>query len=857
MFKIAELDILQKQEKIHRDTILIVVEDPVPNIGSGGATLNALLVIAEKLSVKLKHQGRQYPFDVCSKAFVMLPCENTSHQSNLSLTTNLEHVLNIVQTLQIGSGSGLWICSTDMILLMNQSERLNFVDNPDGIVVCVQANTEWALDHGTAVIDQKGYVENMLYGATKEELMKGSSNGNDVPLICGIIYLSPLVAETILSFHELSPLDCCTYMGIDSGANYLRVSLSFDILLAMSTGLSKEDFLSGTCGKAYNKKLNNKFDPETELLIEYGRTKVWDSLNRWRSEPKLSLKDIMNRLDPLVALNYRREIYGDITCDILQSVLINNQEQNVVPYLNIACSYGWSNKILACLDNGWFFSRVLCVSMAQQVISHPNSPGNLKRILFTIADLLGSMGGNDVGIRSGPASNKAWDTAFNFLREGNDLEALKLMTSNREKWLEKPETILRAARHYEKAALIIIQRDVDTTKQSIDIKDSKKPPVDIWVKSECPARVDIHGTWTDTPPQCYELRGSVININFNLFSKKPIGAKGKRIPEYIELVLHAEGGLHKNFCLKSMEDVMDFNRPNAPGALLKAAIIATGILDLQSSTNLENQLRNKLESGFELHSWSNVPQGSGLGTSSILAAAISATLWTLSGKSFTRRDLIHVVLVIEQLLTTGGGWQDQVGGITGGICRGYSDKGLPLEVKVEEIKLSEENIDLLNDHLLLIYTGKVRLARNILQVRMTYALKVINLFQILSFYLFIFVLEYNQELVRQRSFSDLQNLGTIMNRTWELKKIIAPGCEPAQVKKIMALLKDHVYGQSLAGAGGGGFLCAVSKKPNSAEFINNLLEKEGYLNAKVYETSINMGGITVNIGDETINIPHK
>ncbi|KAG1683638.1 L-fucose kinase [Nymphon striatum] len=443
-----------------------------------------------------------------------------------------------------------------------------------------------------------------------------------------------------------------------------------------------------------------------------------------------------------------------------------------------------------------------------------------------------------------------------YTEEGNDLEALTLMTSNREKWLEKPEQILRAARHYEKAALIIIQRDVYTAKQSIDIKDREMPPVDIWVKSECPARVDLHGSWTDTPPQCYELKGSVININFNLFSKKPIGAKGKRIPEYIQDRTGATWQkvvLHKNLCLKSMEDILDFSRPNAPGALLKAAIIATGILDLQSSNNLENQLRNKLDSGFELHSWSNVPQGSGLGTSSILAAAISATLWTLSGKSFTRRDLIHVVLMIEQLLTTGGGWQDQVGGVTGGICRGYSDKGLPLEVKVEEIELSEENIDLLNDHLVLIYTGKVRLARNILQntIRNWYARdpSVVNSLREM--------VNKQPDVIRALLSGDLQSLGTIMNRTWELKKIIAPGCEPAQVKNMMDLLKDHVYGQFLAGAGGGGFLCAVSKKPNSAEFINNLFENEGYLNAKVYETSINMGGITVNIGDETINIPQK
>lgn len=72
--------------------------------------------------------------------------------------------------------------------------------------------------------------------------------------------------------------------------------------------------------------------------------------------------------------------------------------------------------------------------------------------------------------------------------------------------------------------------------------------------------------------------------------------------------------------------------------------------------------------------------------------------------------------MIEQLLTTGGGWQDQVGGVTGGICRGYSNYGLPLEVKVDRITLPQENVDILQKHIVLIYTGQVRLARNILQV---------------------------------------------------------------------------------------------------------------------------------------------
>ena len=61
---------------------------------------------------------------------------------------------------------------------------------------------------------------------------------------------------------------------------------------------------------------------------------------------------------------------------------------------------------------------------------------------------------------------------------------------------------------------------------------------------------------------------------------------------------------------------------------------------------------------------SSLPHGSGLGTSSILACCIISALL---GEIPDKEDLIHLVLYVEHLLTTGGGWQDQVGGIYGGI----------------------------------------------------------------------------------------------------------------------------------------------------------------------------------------------
>ena len=74
------------------------------------------------------------------------------------------------------------------------------------------------------------------------------------------------------------------------------------------------------------------------------------------------------------------------------------------------------------------------------------------------------------------------------------------------------------------------------------------------------------------------------------------------------------------------------------------------------------------------------------------------------------------VLYLEQLLTTGGGWQDQIGGLFGGVRLGLSEAKLPLKVDVVDLKISEEYLQRFNDRLVLIYTGKTRLARNLLQV---------------------------------------------------------------------------------------------------------------------------------------------
>ena len=71
-------------------------------------------------------------------------------------------------------------------------------------------------------------------------------------------------------------------------------------------------------------------------------------------------------------------------------------------------------------------------------------------------------------------------------------------------------------------------------------------------------------------------------------------------------------------------------------------------------------------------------------------------------------------------MTTGGGWQDNVGGLAPGIKEGSSKRGLPLQVTSTPIDMPDGFLQKFQQHLILIFSGKTRLARNMLQASTCY-----------------------------------------------------------------------------------------------------------------------------------------
>ena len=136
-------------------------------------------------------------------------------------------------------------------------------------------------------------------------------------------------------------------------------------------------------------------------------------------------------------------------------------------------------------------------------------------------------------------------------------------------------------------------------------------------------------------------------------------------------------------------------------ALQKACLLACGVIPKEGG-NLD-EILTRLGGGFEMHSEvANVPKGSGLGTSSILSAACVKAVFEFLGIEHTEADLYSHVLAMEQIMSTGGGWQDQVGGVTPGIKYITSRPGIRQELTVEHVEISPETKKELNERFCLI-----------------------------------------------------------------------------------------------------------------------------------------------------------
>ncbi len=342
----------------------------------------------------------------------------------------------------------------------------------------------------------------------------------------------------------------------------------------------------------------------------------------------------------------------------------------------------------------------------------------------------------------------------------------------------------------------------------------------VWGRSS--VRIDIAGGWTDTPPYCMNTGGSVVNLAIELNGQQPLQVYVKPCKE--PKIVCRSIDLSAEEVIETYDELALFNKVGSPFSIPKAALALCGFLP-QFAKRPAQTLRKQLENfgcGIEITLLSAIPAGSGLGTSSILAATVLGALSDFCGLGWDKMTICDRTLLLEQLLTTGGGWQDQYGGVLHGVKLLQSGRGFTQTPVArwlpDQIWNEPEN----RQCHLLYYTGLTRTAKTIL------ADIVRGMFLNSNEHLSILAAMKQQALdmfdAIQRS--NMAAYGQLVRKTWQQNKALDKGTEPPLVAALCQKIDDLCSGYKLPGAGGGGYLYMVAKDPEAAARIKSLLTAE-------------------------------
>lgn len=366
-----------------------------------------------------------------------------------------------------------------------------------------------------------------------------------------------------------------------------------------------------------------------------------------------------------------------------------------------------------------------------------------------------------------------------------------------------------------------LRRIIVTQVEGAPVQPARNVPEDQIVWGRSPVRLDLAGGRTDTPPYCLENGGRVVNVAVDLNGQPPIQVYVRIAEEPIVILRSVDLGVDER--ITSYDELRAYGQLGSSFGIARAALALAGLeprfhAGHQYGT-LREQLHRELGGGIELTMLAAVPKGSGLGTSSILAATILGTLSELLGLHWTQNDLFTRTLALEQMLTSGGGWQDQVGGMTAEIKLIETFPGLDQTPVIRWLPNQFFDAGHADRDVLLYYTGLTRVAHDILAeiVRGLFLNSQVHLNLI-------------DDIGRNALFAadaiqrnDWSGLCEAVRRIWDLNQRLDSGTNPPEVQAIIAAISDYISACKLPGAGGGGYLLIFAKDPDAGNLLRQKL----------------------------------
>jgi D-glycero-alpha-D-manno-heptose-7-phosphate kinase len=249
----------------------------------------------------------------------------------------------------------------------------------------------------------------------------------------------------------------------------------------------------------------------------------------------------------------------------------------------------------------------------------------------------------------------------------------------------------------------------------------------------------------------------------------------------------------------------------------------------------------EIHEGLAMFLASQIPPGTGLGSSSTVAVAIIKAISSLRGLKLSKHQIAELACSIEiEKLGMPIGKQDQFAAAFGGInALAFERDG----VVVRPLRLLPDVLERLERGILLFYTGVARDAARVLaeqnHATLNRAAVVMESLHAIK--------DMAVEVQRCLERGDLGRFGELLHASWEQKKRLASGISTSRIDECYETARRHgAAGGKITGAGGGGFLMLYCEEGRRAA-VTEALERLGL---KRMDFSIDFDGakILVNNG---------
>ena len=304
-----------------------------------------------------------------------------------------------------------------------------------------------------------------------------------------------------------------------------------------------------------------------------------------------------------------------------------------------------------------------------------------------------------------------------------------------------------------------------------------------------PVRLILAGGWSDTPPMALVHGGSVFN-----------------------LAVKVNGELPLRICVESSDSWYLKVTANRPSTWKWRRMIHAPLI----KTCLKVLGPNFTARPLKIITRSSLPNGSGLGTSSILMLGVFRAVLQVYGLSISLEEESDLVLATEQALGSGGGWQDQIGGGTSGAKFVSGNSGGNLQVVPIKISPSVRFLCL---------NSQIRRRAKVVLDKVVEGYK-----EGRNVDIFATALPANARRMKEAfEHNNLEAAGTELQTYLSLCSALAPNFMPQELEPIMAFCKNYCYGEgvNLMGAGAGGFIVGILKKDFDLEIAKKIANDVG------------------------------